>query len=172
MQKAANIVLVGFMGTGKTTVGHALAQQLGMTFVDMDDMIVSRQGKSIPDIFAQDGEPRFRALERELAGELAGREGLVVGTGGGIVLNAGNIADFSRTGLVVCLSAAPQTILARLESDTSRPLLAEGDKMAKITGILDQRQALYDAIPHQVPTDDLSVDQVVSQITGLYTGKA
>ena len=162
-----NIVLAGFMGTGKTGVGRKLADRLGRTFLDMDDVIVERQGKPIPRIFAEDGEPFFRALERDLVRELSARQGLVIGTGGGIVLNPENVADFSRTGLVVCLSATPQTILKRVEGDTNRPLLSGGDPMKKILDLLAKRQALYDAIPHQIDTSNLSLDEVVARIAAL-----
>ena len=89
-----NIVLVGFMGSGKTTVGKLLAEQTGMPLVDMDTQIEERAGKTINEIFAQDGEPHFRALEREMAQELASKTGQIISTGGGIVLNPDNIADF------------------------------------------------------------------------------
>lgn len=163
-----NIVLVGFMGAGKTCVGRFLAERLGMTFVDMDDVIVEREGKPIPRIFADEGEPHFRLVERRLVRELAARGGQVVGTGGGIVLDPDNIQDFSRTGLVVCLRASPRTILERVAHDTNRPLLAGADKMAKIRDILDARRALYDAVPCRVDTDSLTVEEVAQRIIGLY----
>jgi len=168
MSRQGNIVLVGFMGTGKTTVGTALVRKLGLAFVDMDHLIEQRQGKPISRIFAEQGEPFFRALERQLVAELAGRTGLVIGTGGGIVLNAENVSYFSRTGLVVCLMATPEAILKRLENDTQRPLLAGGDKMQKITGLLDKRRPLYEAIPHRIDTSELTVEQVADRIITLY----
>jgi shikimate kinase len=165
---AANIVLVGFMGTGKTAVGRRLAGRLGLKYLDMDETIEERQGRSISAIFAEDGEPRFRELERELARELAVRSGLVIATGGGIVLNPENIADFERTGLVVCLRASPETILRRVGHKTHRPLLQGEDKMKRITDILTRRAALYDAIAHQVDTDGLTVGEVTERIAALY----
>ena len=168
MSAQRNVVLVGFMGTGKTTVGMALAGKLDLVFVDMDHVIEERQGKPISRIFAEQGEPVFRSLERQLTRELAGREGLVIGTGGGIVLNPENIGDFALTGLVVCLMARPEVILKRLEHDAKRPLLAGGDKMQKITGILDARRPLYEAIPDRIDTSDLTADAVVDRIVTLY----
>lgn len=170
MPQFSNIVLVGFMGTGKTSVGHCLADRLGMSFLDMDDVIEERQGKPISRIFAEDGEARFRELERALVRELAARTGLVVATGGGIVLNAANVQDFSRTGLVVCLAATPQAILERVSRETHRPLLTEGNKMAKIRGILETRQALYDAVPNQVDTTPLDVAQVADRVASMFDG--
>jgi len=159
-----NIVMFGFMGTGKTSVGKELADALGMEFLDMDHIIEEREGRSINEIFANDGEPFFRALERKLVQELSAREGLVIGTGGGVVLNGNNISDFSATGLCVCLSADPEEILKRLEKDGSRPLLAEGDKLAKIRGILDSRKDLYAEVPVQIDTTGLSISEIVRRI--------
>jgi shikimate kinase len=163
-----NIVLVGFMGTGKSCVGKMLAQRLSMTFFDMDEVIVQREGKPIPRIFAEDGEPYFRSLERRLAKEFSSTQGLVIATGGGIVLNPDNIKDFSHTGLVVCLSASPKAILDRVGADTNRPLLAGGDKMKKIKDLLEKRQPRYAAIPTQVDTTGRSLEQVVDAILSLY----
>lgn len=165
-----NIVLMGFMGTGKSTVGRALADRLGYAFVDMDTRIEAREGRAISAIFATDGEAHFRRLERALVQELAAGSGLVVATGGGIVLNPDNVGDFARTGLVVCLRATPAAILARVAHETHRPLLAEGDKLAKISALLAKRQPLYDAIPHQVDTTGRAIDAIVEQVLALRAG--
>ena len=146
-----NIVLVGFMGTGKTTVGKLISEQTGMPLLDMDALIEERAGKTINEIFAEEGEPHFRALERAMVGELAALEGKIISTGGGIVLNPDNIADFERTGLVVCLLADAETVLDRVKHDTTRPLLA-GDKAARIVELLESRKPLYEAIPHCIDT--------------------
>jgi len=148
-----NIVLVGFMGTGKSSAGKIAAERLGMEFIDMDDEIVRREGCSIPDIFRDRGEPAFRDLERALVVELAGQTGKVISTGGGIVLNPDNISDFHRTGLVICLLARPETILRRVEKDTNRPLLQGADRLARITELLEKRRALYEAIPCRIETE-------------------
>jgi shikimate kinase len=170
MERRPNIFLIGFMGTGKTTVGRALADQLELRFVDMDDVIVDRAGKSIPEIFAQDGEPAFRAIERQVAHDLSGEPGLVVATGGGVILDPDNMADFYAGGLVVCLSADADTILGRVEGDTNRPLLAgeRDEKMAKMKALLETRQALYDAVPNQVDTTELTADGVAARVASLY----
>lgn len=163
----ANIVLVGFMGTGKTSTGQSLAARLGREFVDMDALIEAREGRSIPQIFAESGEPYFRARERELVRELAARRNLVIAPGGGIVLNPDNIRDFAATGWVICLRASPEMILKRVGNDTSRPLLQTEDKLGRIRDLLAKRQPLYDAIPLQIDTDGKSPDAVAEEILGL-----
>jgi shikimate kinase len=157
------------MGTGKTRIGRELADRLDMQFVDMDNVIVEQEGKPIPRIFAEDGEPHFRAVERTVVQELAAGEGMVIATGGGVVLNPENVRDLSHSGLVVCLSATPRTILERVEHDTNRPLLAEGDKLTKIRDLLEARRAFYAAIPNQVVTDGKTPQQVVDEILSLYS---
>lgn len=162
-----NIVLVGFMGTGKTTIGRLLSEQTGMPLVDMDSMIEERAGKSINAIFAEDGEPHFRKLERDMAIELASRGNQVVSTGGGIVLNADNIADYEKTGLVVCLLASSKTILERVLHDNTRPLLA-GDKQEKIIQLLETRRPLYKAIKLSIDTEGLEPELIAAKIITLY----
>jgi len=155
------------MGTGKTVTGRVLAEQTGLELVDMDSIIEERAGRAISDIFATDGEAAFRQMERELVQELAQREGLIVSTGGGIVLNPENVADFEKTGFVVCLTASPATIFQRLENDTTRPLLS-GDKKTKILSLLEGRQSLYDALPHQIDGDRLGPEARAKTIQELY----
>ena len=162
-----NIVLMGFMGTGKSTVGRKVAELAGMEFVDMDTLIEERAGKPISRIFSEEGEPHFRALERALVLELAQRSGLVIACGGGVVLNPDNIADYGKTGLVVCLSATPEIILQRTALARNRPLLEEQDRRARILDLLEKRRACYASIPHQVDTSTLSADQVVQAIFAL-----
>ncbi len=159
-----NVMLVGFMGTGKTTVGKMVAERLHKTFVDMDHLIEDREGKKISDIFAQEGEAHFRALERALIQELAGQENLVVAAGGGIVLNPLNIEDFAKTGIVICLKASHETILRRVLKSSHRPLLEEGDKRQKIVNLMNARQPLYDAIPLSVNTACLSAREVADDV--------
>jgi shikimate kinase len=162
-----NIVLAGFMGTGKTVTGRVLARRTGLELVDMDALIEVRQGKTIPEIFAQDGEPVFRAMERALVRELSKQSGLIISTGGGIVLDPDNISDFEKTGLVVCLNASPDIIFQRLEKDTHRPLLS-GDKKGQIAALLETRKPLYAAIAHGIPTDGLTAEQTADRILELY----
>ena len=159
-----NIIVVGFMGTGKTTVGKALAERLQRDFVDMDVELEARAGKPIPRVFAEDGEPAFRRMERDLVAELSRRSNLVIAAGGGIVLNPDNIRDFSATGHVICLKTTPDEILRRVSGSRHRPLLEEGDKGERIRNLLQQRQPIYDAIPCQVDTTGKTVPEVVAEV--------
>jgi len=163
-----NIVLVGFMGSGKTTVGKLLAEATGMPLLDMDAMIETRAGKSINAIFADEGEAYFRNLERELVMELAATRGHIISTGGGIVLNPQNIADFEQTGLVVCLLVDAASVLERIRHDTTRPLLA-GDKEARILQLLEDRKPLYESIKHCIDTSGRpSPEPTAREIIDLY----
>lgn len=162
-----NIVLIGFMGTGKTVTGRVLAEQTGMELVDMDAVIEQRAGIPISEIFATQGEAAFRTMERELAQELSQREGLIISTGGGIVLNPNNIADFEKNSLVVCLTASEETIFQRLENDSTRPLLS-GDKKEQIGALLQKRAPLYGAITHQIDGNRLDPQGRAEAILDLY----
>jgi len=164
MREDANIVLVGFMGSGKSTVGRLLAERLGRPFVDMDEEIERREGRPIPEIFARDGEAAFRRLERALVRELAARSGLVIAAGGGVVVDPENVTDFGRTGLVACLAVSPATVLARVGQDPHRPLLQGGDPLARIVALLEKRRALYGAIPFRVDTDGLAPGAVAERV--------
>jgi len=164
MHASRNIILVGFMGAGKTTVGKALAERLQRDFVDMDVVLEARAGKPIPRVFAEDGEPAFRRMERDLVVELSRRSNQVIAAGGGVVLNPDNIRDFSATGHVVCLKATPDEILRRVSGSSHRPLLERGDKDERIRKLLQARQHLYDAIPLQVDTTGKTVAEIVAEV--------
>lgn len=159
-----NIVITGFMGTGKTTVGRLLAEKLGRPFVDTDAEIVARAGRSIPDIFKQDGEEAFRLLERRLCRFLAAQRGMVIATGGGMLVDQGNRDVMLASGFVICLTAAPETIAARVgASSTERPLL-QGDWR----GLLEKRRAAYEAIPNQIDTTHKTPRQVAEEVMALW----
>lgn len=162
-----NLVLTGFMATGKSSVGKAVARRLGMRFVDMDEVIVERAGKSIARIFSEDGEERFRQIETELAQELAGKVGLVVATGGGCMLREANRAAFSASGIVICLWADPLNIWQRAGSDAVRPLMpTEG--VAGIANLLAEREPAYRQLPFHIETSGLSIPKVVDAVLDTY----
>ena len=159
-----HIVLTGFMGTGKSTVGRLLAGRLGRGFVDTDALIEARCGRTIPDLFAEKGEVAFRAWESAVAQELAQETGLVIATGGGMMLNEANAAALSHESLVICLMANPATILARVQAlPGQRPLLDIPDPLTRIQTLLNQRAAVYNRY-WQVDTTNRTVTQVVEAI--------
>jgi shikimate kinase len=168
MSDTRNIVLVGFMGSGKSSTGRYLAEKLGRLFLDMDTEIERREGRPIPQIFAQNGEPYFRQLERRLVQELAARTGMVIAPGGGIVLNPDNVRDFAASGLVVNLRVSPEWVLKRVGQDPNRPLLQGGDPLPRIRELMEKRKALYAAVPHQVETDGLTPEAVGDRVLELF----
>lgn len=162
-------MLTGFMGTGKTSVGRELAAQLGMEFVDTDDVIESRHGP-IERIFADQGEATFRDLERQLARELGDREGLVVATGGGMMIDPANIERLGRNGLVFCLRATPEEIHRRVTNDElrkERPLLNVEDLRGQIAQLMAEREPGYRQF-RQVDTGGRTVDSIVDEIIGAW----
>src|ERR1041384_4553160 len=159
-----NIVLTGFMGTGKSAVGQHLATELHVAFVDVDLTIKKKAGKSIKDIFVTEGEARFRALESEVISELAHRDQTVISTGGGALLNPKNREKLEKKGILVCLRAKTGTLLERLKDDLTRPLLAGENMEQKMDRLLKERQAVYDLCPIQVDTDGKTIAAVAAEI--------
>ncbi|HLY26953.1 MAG TPA: shikimate kinase [Aggregatilineales bacterium] len=163
-----NIILCGFMGTGKSSVGRILAERLGWQFVDTDALIEQREGRTISAIFAEDGEAKFRDLESAVAAELVNYLHTVIATGGGIVLRPENLANLDRAGLVVCLDAPAEEIARRLAQFTDRPLLAGADPAARIAELLARRKGAYGAIRQHVDTANRSVEQIAAFINELW----
>lgn len=161
-----NIILTGFMGVGKSTVGRILSERLNRRFVDMDEVLIERFGKQIPAIFAEEGEEVFRIAEARLCQELAQEQNLVISTGGGALVNAESRQALERTGTVVCLHATESVILERLASTTDRPLLPgeEAERRRRVHSLLQQRRLAYGAIPYQVDTTSLSAEEVADQV--------
>mgnify|MGYP005805042605 FL=1 len=139
-----NIILVGFMGCGKTTIGRKLAAMTDRLFVDMDDEIVKRAGMKITRIFEKYGEERFRKMETDLCGELAEKTGLIIATGGGVIKNARNMELLGKNGTVLYIKASPEHIYRNIKNDRSRPLLNSGDKMERIRELMEERRTLYE----------------------------
>lgn len=164
-----NIILTGFMATGKTTVGKLLAQQLGYQFLDTDELIVERNKMTVAEIFQEKGEAAFRRMESDLARELAEKEGLVISTGGRLMLDPANAAVLSRRGRVFCLVATPQEILDRISRDheVKRPLLEVPDPMQSIVELLQQREEDYGRFP-QLMTSAKTPDEVTRNLVGIF----
>lgn len=162
MEPRGNLVLLGFMGTGKSAVGRRVAALAGAPFFEMDAELERRAGKSISRIFSEDGEPAFRDLEARLADEWGKKEGAVISCGGGVVLRAENLRALGANGLLVCLTARPEILLARTAHSKKRPLLAGEDPEQKIRDLLAARAPLYAKIPVQVDTSDASLEDVAA----------
>lgn len=166
--RPANIILCGFMGTGKTTVGRLIAAQLGWRFVDTDRLIEQRTGQSVAAIFAEQGEAAFRARERQLCREIGGWRRMVVATGGGIVLDPANREALIMAGLAVCLDAPVEEIARRLEHSRARPLLAGPDRLARIRDLLAARAEAYAALPYRVNVAGREAREVAGEIILLW----
>lgn len=166
--KQNNIILTGFMATGKTTIGKMLAKQLQLQFIDTDETIVSRQGQSIPEIFEHFGEKTFRKMETSIARELAGQEGLVVSTGGRMMLDPVNVDLLTQSGRIFCLTATAEEILSRLEKDTqnSRPLLAVPDPKKKIIELLEERKKGYHRF-QKITTSGKTPPEITKEIVAI-----
>jgi shikimate kinase len=167
-RSAEHIVLIGMMGSGKTTIGHALAERLGFGFVDSDEVIQSRTGRTVREIFATEGEATFRRLESAaLLDALDWREPLVVAAAGGVVLAEPNrVALRERAGRIIWLTAPVEVLAARAETGSHRPLL-DDDVGASMARLYAAREPLYRELAHQiVASDDRPVADIVSEIVG------
>ncbi len=150
MLQGLNVFLIGMMGAGKTTVGQLLAQQLGYAFVDTDVVIEKVAGKTINEIFAEDGEEDFREIEARVLSELAAHTRLTIATGGGIVTRRFNWS-YLHQGLIVWLDAPVDVLINRLQNDTTRPLLQKANPAQALQKLLDQRRSLYAEADLRIP---------------------
>lgn len=159
-----NLILTGFMGTGKTTVGYILAQKMTRLFIDMDEEIENRAGMAIREIFVTQGENAFRQRERTLCRELAQEQSMVIATGGGTLVDAVNRDLMMKNGVVFCMTATPEILLERLKEDMSRPLLQTPDPVVRLQELLAARTEAYAAFLHHIDTTDLSPEQIAEVI--------
>jgi shikimate kinase len=168
-----HLLLIGFMGAGKSTVGHMVAERLGVPFIDLDTLIQERDGRTVRDIFDQDGEPGFRLLEAEAVEALRAAPPSVVACGGGVVLSDTNRALLKGLGTVVYLRVTAAETLARVGNDSTRPLLS-GPGGALVAGrLLEAREALYSAVADAVvDTVDRTPEEVASQVVLIATARS
>jgi len=159
-----NIVLIGFMGTGKTEVGRILSQRLGYDLLDADSIIEQEQGISITEIFQRHGEPYFRDVEADVIRRLSEKDRVIISTGGGVVLRQENMENLRKKGILVCLTASPETILKRTGNDSSRPLLQVEDPLKKIKELLEFRRPYYERADLMIDTDGKSPLEVAEEI--------
>lgn len=166
-----NIYLLGFMATGKTSVGRKLAKMKKWRFLDLDDLIELRQRMTISDIFAKKGEAYFRSVEKNILREVSKEKRFVIACGGGIVLNKENIAVMKQTGKLICLEASVEAILKRARGSSARPLLNVDDQKERIVSLLAFRKPFYRQVDHTIDTSKLSEDQVAKKIAALLKRK-
>ncbi len=160
-----NIFLIGYMGTGKSTVAAYMAKQYGMEVLEMDEMIVERENMSISDIFAKYGEEYFRDIETKLLVEIQWQENKVVSCGGGVVLRKQNVEEMRKGGRIVLLSAEPATILERVKDDNSRPLLQGNKTVEFISEMMEKRREKYEGAANIiVQTDGKQVADICNEI--------
>ena len=162
-----NLILVGFMASGKTTIGRRLSRRLGYSFLDTDQFIESEIGCSVADIFSIQGEAYFRDLESRLAQRLHRLTNTVIATGGGIMMTTGNIGHLRRTGTLVFLKAAPEDLLKRLERDTRRPKVQAGELEETVERLLAERLPVYEQSDLTIETHGKSINRVCGEILRL-----
>lgn len=164
MKKKANIILTGFMGTGKSTVGKKIADRLGWPFIDTDDLIEEKAGMIVSNIFAKHGEAYFRTLERQVIDNVCRGTGKVVATGGGAMTIEENARRLQESGTVICLTAEPEVILSRVQDNVDRPLLQGADPLGKIRTLLSARAEAYARADIIIDTSHLDIDETVAVI--------
>jgi len=169
-----NIVLTGFMGTGKTEVGRILAQKLNYTLVDADTEIEKEQKITITEIFKQYGEPKFREIESGVIKQISELEKAVISTGGGAVLKQENMDNLRKKGVIFCLTASPETILQRTSINSDRPLLQVENPLQKIKELLEFRRPYYEKADIMIDTEDKSpmevADEIIEKVKGYKQG--
>jgi shikimate kinase len=160
-----NIILIGFMGVGKSTVGRLLASELALSLLDTDQLIEQTEARAISEIFRTDGEEHFRGLETEVLETLQDYDNFVLSTGGGIVLKEENVALLKTMGPIILLTADPAVIYERIKNETHRPLLETADPQAEITRILERRRPFYArAAEHTVDTSQAAPGEAAKEI--------
>ncbi len=171
IKNRVNIVLTGFMATGKTVVGRTLARHFSMKYIDTDSEIEKEAGCTIPEIFNTKGESWFRDIENRIVRRVAHLDGHVVATGGGVVLREENMKVLEKNGVIICLTASPEVILKRASRVETRPLLQVEDPMARIKELLEIRRPYYQRCHLMVDTSDKSVKEVVRKIVSFVNRK-
>ena len=160
-----HVVLIGFMGTGKTSCGRMLATRLGCGLIDLDKYIETKEGRSVPEIFAAEGEPYFREKEREAVREVVERKNAVIATGGGTIKDEENFALLKERGVIVCLTADVDTILARTSRRGERPMLdGQEDRRKAVEELLESRRGMYERADFSVDTSRKSPMEVTEEI--------
>ncbi|GLI54344.1 shikimate kinase [Thermodesulfovibrio yellowstonii] len=163
-----NIVLIGFMGTGKTSVGKVIAKKLGFEFVDVDEVIEKATGMEISQIFSKFGESCFRDIEEEMIKLITQKRRQVIATGGGVVLRDENMKRLKKDGVIFCLRASENVIFERLKQTTNRPLLQVENPEERIKELLQKRMSLYEKADFCIDTEGLTPEEVAEKIIKEY----
>lgn len=159
-----NIILTGFMGTGKTAVGKELARLLDMRLIDLDSEIEKAEQMTINEIFRQSGEKKFREIETEMIKKVTNNENIIISTGGGAVMKQENVNVLKKTGIIICLMATPETILQRTGNNSDRPLLQVANPLAKINELLNLRKPFYEKADIMIDTEDKTPLRIAKEI--------
>ena len=159
-----NIVLCGFMATGKSSVGKRLAEIAHYDFLDLDTAIEAEAGISIPEIFSSRGEPAFRALESRMVKRVAAKTGCVIAAGGGTIVDPQNFAELKRSGVIITLTADVQTIAERAGKGDDRPMLWEGNRLERIRTLMQKREHAYSKADIILDTSSLSIDEAARHL--------
>ncbi|UCD54636.1 MAG: shikimate kinase [Candidatus Omnitrophota bacterium] len=166
-----NIVLVGFMGTGKTQVAKALSKKLGMKYVSTDALIEKKEKTTISDIFSRKGEGYFRKTEKDVIKDVSLMQNIVIDAGGGVVIDPENIKHLKKNGIIVCLWASPEVILERTKKYAHRPLLNVADPLKKIKELLAFRKSFYEKADYHIHTSKMTLEEVMDEIISLPAGR-
>ena len=159
------------MGTGKTTVARALSEKTGRKLIEMDKLIEFQVGKSIFEIFADEGEAFFRSIEKEMLKKIIDEKDLIVSTGGGTLIDEENFQSVQKKGIIILLWAKPEVIFNRLKNENIRPLLSGENKQAKILSLLNERKVQYNRFKYSINTSACSVQDVVCEILKIIQGE-
>ncbi|MEW6171110.1 MAG: shikimate kinase [Candidatus Omnitrophota bacterium] len=162
-----NIYLVGFMGTGKTATAKLIAKTLNRKFLDLDDLITTKEKKSITKIFEEKGEVYFRKVEKEIVKEISAQKDLIVACGGGVVIDKDNLDNLKKSGVVICLTSTPEIILERTKKFNHRPLLNVDNPIEKIKELLIKREPFYNQAHYILDTTKLTPAQTKDEVLKL-----
>ncbi len=168
IDEAKNIVLIGLMGSGKSAIGRTIAKKLGRRFIDTDRFLERKTGKTVSEIFEQEGEQRFRLYEKEVIKKISQYIGIVIATGGGAIKDPENFKYLKESGWIIALYASPETLYKRIEGKRIRPLLLnQDDPVKKLEEIQNERKSIYAKADFQIDTEAKDIDNISGEIMDL-----
>ena len=168
IDEAKNIVLIGLMGTGKSAIGRTIGKKLGRRFIDTDRFIERKLGKTIPELFEQEGEVKFRLIEKEIIKKVSQYIGIVIATGGGVSKDPENFKHLKESGWIIALYASPETIYKRIEGKRIRPLLLnQEDPLQILEKIMEDRKSMYAQADFHIDTENKEINEIADEIVNL-----